>query len=119
MRITINENEKDQISSQHEEIDRSLFNILLRRINTKEKNFSTYWLGDKPLRVTLYTFEGFPGFGFTELMSKKDMEKQIIEMLYENDIIEHIYDMDEKDPKRVKIIKTVRNFLKFLLSDEK
>ena len=31
MRIIINENEKGQISSQHEEIDRSLFNFLLRR----------------------------------------------------------------------------------------
>jgi hypothetical protein len=47
------------------------------------------------------------------------MERKIIEMLYENDIIEYLYDMDERDPKRVKIIKTIRKFIKFMLSDQK
>jgi hypothetical protein len=52
-------------------------------------------------------------------MSKKDMEKSIITMLYENDIKDYIYDMDERDPNRVKIVKTVRKFLNFMLSDQK
>jgi hypothetical protein len=38
MKIIINENEKDQISSQHDEIDRSLFNFLLRRLRKNKIN---------------------------------------------------------------------------------
>jgi hypothetical protein len=52
-------------------------------------------------------------------MSKKDMEKSIITMLYENDIKDYIYDMDERNPERVKIVKTIRKFLNFMLSDQK
>jgi hypothetical protein len=52
-------------------------------------------------------------------MSKKDMEKRIITMLYEKDIIDWIYDMDEQNPERVKIVKTIRKFLNFMLSDQK
>ena len=51
--------------------------------------------------------------------NKKEMETKIIEMLYENDIIDYIYDMDERNPERMKIVKTVRNFLNFILKDKK
>jgi hypothetical protein len=47
------------------------------------------------------------------------METKIIEMLCENDIINCIYDMDEQNPERVKIVKTIRKFLNFMLSDQK
>jgi hypothetical protein len=47
------------------------------------------------------------------------METKIIGMLYENDITDYIYDMDEQNPKRVKIVKTVRKFLNFILSEQK
>jgi hypothetical protein len=40
---------------------------------------------------------------------------KIIRMLYEQDIIEYLYDMDEQDPKRIKIIKTIRRFLNHTL----
>jgi hypothetical protein len=48
------------------------------------------------------------------------MEINIIQMLWENDIIDFDpYDLEEQDPKRVKIIKTVRKFLNFMLSGKK
>ena len=47
------------------------------------------------------------------------MENSIVNMLYHNDIIDYIYDMDERDPERVKIIRTIRKFLNFMLSDQK
>lgn len=119
MKIIINENEKDQISSQHEEIDRSLFNFLLRRIKIEKRNLNSNWLDEEPLEVTEYKFEGYPGHGFNNYDSKKSMETKIIGMLYENDITDYIYDMDEQNPKRVKIVKTVRKFLNFILSEQK
>jgi hypothetical protein len=47
------------------------------------------------------------------------METKIIEMLYEKDIIDWVYDMNEQNPERVKIVKTIRKFLNFMLSDQK
>ena len=43
----------------------------------------------------------------------------IISMLYENDISGFLYDMNENDPERKKIIKTIRKFLNFVLADQK
>jgi hypothetical protein len=40
-------------------------------------------------------------------------------MLSENNITDYIYDMDEQNPERVKIVKTIRKFLNFMLSDQK
>lgn len=117
IRSTLNENE--DISSQHEDIDSKLFYFLMRRIKVEEKNLGTDWLGDKPLRVTEYRFEGLPGYGFNSFGNKKDAENKIIEMLYENDVTEYVYDMNERDPKRIKIVKTIRKFLNFILSDQK
>lgn len=117
IKSTLNENE--QISSQHEDIDSKLFYFLMRRLKVIERELGGNWGDIEPLKVKEYRFDGFPGYGFTGYMSKKDMEKSIITMLYENDIKDYIYDMDERDPNRVKIVKTVRKFLNFMLSDQK
>ena len=119
MRNLITENEKQYISSQYDEIDRNLFNFLIRRIKIKKRKLGGNWGDIEPLEVTEYTFEGHPGFGFTSYESKKTMENEIIRMLFENDIINDVYDMDERDPKRIKIVKTIRNFLSFILKDKK
>jgi hypothetical protein len=111
--------ENEQISSQHEDIDSKLFHFLMRRIKIIERELGGNWGDMEPLKVKEYRFEGFPGYGFTGYMSKKDMEKSIITMLYENDIKDYIYDMDERNPERVKIVKTIRKFLNFMLSDQK
>jgi len=116
MKIKLNENEKDQISSQHEEIDSSLFNFLIRRIKTKEKKLGADWGKVEPLIVIEYTFEGLPGWGFNQFRTKKEMESDILNMLWENEIIDiYPYDLDERNPQRVKIVKTIRKFLNFIL----
>ena len=122
MRIKLTENEKDQISSKHEEIDSGLFNFLLRRIQVIEKDLGTDWFGNKPLRVTEYRFNGFPGYGFNSFLSKKDMEYKICEMLIEE--TEFVGDwyygpQNVNNPERQKFIKTIRKFLNFVLSEQK
>jgi hypothetical protein len=121
MKITLNENEKDQISSQYEEINSRLFNFLLRRVKIKERNLGGDY-GDEveSLIVIEYTFQEYPGWGFNSFDTKKKIESSIIDMLWENDVIDfYPYDLDERDPKRVKIIKTIRKFLNFMLSGKK
>jgi len=108
--------ENEQISSQHEDIDSKLFYFLIRRLKVNERKIGDDWGG---LKVKEYKFEGLPGYGFNGYMSKKDMENKIINMLYENDITDYVYDMNEQDPERVKIIRTIRKFLNFMLSDQK
>ena len=98
------------------DIDKKLLNFLLRRVRIEEKDLGTDWFDNKPLRVTEYRFEGWPGYGFNSFGSKKDAENKIIEMLYENDITEYVYNMNERNPERIKIIKTIRHFLNNLLT---
>jgi hypothetical protein len=120
MKIKLNENEKDQISSQYEEIDSRLFNFLLRRIKIREKKLGGDFGNIEPLTAIEYTFEGYPGWGFNNFKSKKDIENSIVDMLWENDIIDFDpYSLEEQDPKRVKIIKTIRKFLNFILFGKK
>jgi hypothetical protein len=112
-RVILSEEEKDDIKSQHDDIDRKLMNFLLRRHKVEERKIGD---DDDGFTVTDYTFEGLPGYGFNSFASKKDMEKKIIDMLYENDVLDNWpYDLDQQDPKRVKTIKTIRKFLDFIL----
>jgi hypothetical protein len=120
MKITLNENEKDQISLQYEEINSRLFNFLLRRVKINERNLGPKFGNIEPLIVIEYTFQEYPGWGFNSFDTKKKIESSIIDMLWENDVIDfYPYDLDERDPKRVIIIKTIRKFLNFMLSGKK
>ena len=100
---------------QLDEIDKKLYNFLLRRVRINDLNIGGYVDDLNPLKVKQYSFEGFPGYGFTSWDSKKNATDKIIRMLYEQDIIDYLYDMVETDPKRVKIIKTIRRFLNHTL----
>ena len=83
MKIVLNEEEKNQISSQHEEIDSRIFNFLMRRIKKEKRKLGSDWDDFKPIEVTEYTFEGLPGFGFNSFYSsKKNIEKRISHLLY-------------------------------------
>ena len=118
MKIILNEDEKNQISSQHEEIDSRIFNFLMRRIKKEKKDLGTDWFDDKKLTVTEYTFEGLPGFGWNSYSTKKQIENKILDMLIESDVIDFWpYELDERDPRRIKIVKTVRKFINFILTD--
>jgi UTP-glucose-1-phosphate uridylyltransferase len=111
-KILITEDEKNNISNQHSEIDGKLMNFLLRRVNVNEKQIGSE---EDPIKFIEVRFTDFSGYGFTNFMSKKDMERSIFTMLYENDVVEDIDEMDERNPERVKIVKTIRQFLNFIL----
>jgi hypothetical protein len=120
MKITLNENEKDQISSQYEEINSRLFNFLLRRVKIKERNLGGYIDDSNPMKIKEYSFESLPGYGFNTFHTKREMERFIVDMLWEEGIINiYPYSKNEQDPERVKIIKTIRKFLNFMLSGKK
>ena len=111
-KVLISEEEKNEISNSYDDIDRKLMNLLLRRVSVNETK-----IGDDeyPINIIEIRFANFPGYGFTTFISKKEMERSIFTMLYENDIVEDIDEMDERNPERVKIVKTIRQFLNFIL----
>jgi hypothetical protein len=115
--IKISEQEENQISSQHDNIDRKLFNFLFRRIEVKEKEIGSRFEELEPIKVIEYTFKDLPGYGFNNFYSKKDMVNSILKMLLENDLVEDdIFDIkNEIDKNRQKIIQTIRKFLNFII----
>ena len=89
----------------------------MRRIKVEEREIGTDLEEIEPLKVTVYKFEGYPGYGFNIWATKKRMEKQIIDMLYENDIIDYWpFELELQDPRRIKLFKTIRKFLNFILT---
>ena len=120
MRIIITENEKNQISSKHEEFDSDILFFLMRRIQVNEKSL-TWGLPDsdsKPLKVIEYSFEGFPGYGFNTYQSRPYWTKQILELLEEVNLIPENWpgDLKKENQERQKIIKTVRKFIQTILT---
>ncbi len=71
-----------------------------------------------PLKVIEYTFEGFPGYGFNSYQAKAYWTKQILELLEEAEIIPKNWHGDPrvKNSERQKIIRTVREFIKIILT---
>lgn len=106
---------KQILHEQTQEIDTNILNFLKRRINIQEKSFGYESDDIKPLKVTEYTFEGLPGYGFNSFATKKEMVKRILNMLYEQtDLVDEDFystPMNVRDPKVEKIMRTVRVFL--------
>ena len=111
-KLLITEDEKTDISNQHSEIDMRLMNALLRRVEKIERKIGD---DEHPIDVIEISFRGLSGYGFNSFNNKKEMEKKIIEMLYENNMIDDIFELEENNPERVKIIKTIRAFLNFIM----
>jgi hypothetical protein len=112
-KIVITEEEKDNISNQHDDIDRTLLNFLLRRVEKKERK-----IGDDEysFNVTEISFMDPPGYGFNSFSNRKDMERRIIQMLEENEVADiGRYNTNFLDKNRQKIIKTIRFFLNFIM----
>jgi hypothetical protein len=118
--LIINENEKDDILSQHDNIDPKLYNFLIRRAKVKE-NMIPFNDGEDPLKLIEVSFTGYPGYGFSmSLISKKDMINRIIEFLEDHEIIEKSeVNFNVFDPERQKIVKTIKKFLNFISSIQK
>lgn len=121
MKIIINENEKGQISSKHEEFDPNILFFLMRRIKVEEKklNWSNFETEEEPLKVIEYTFEGFPGYGFNSYRTKKEMINNILSLLVEKtDLIsDDFFELPNQNPEKQKVIKTIRKFLNNVLKN--
>lgn len=112
-KIFLFESEKEEISKKHDDIDRSVLNFLLRRTVVTDKQIGD---DDYPIKFSEVRFEGLPGFGFSTFNNRKEMERNIIEMLEEKEVINlGEYNPSVLDTNRQKIIKTIRYFLNFIL----
>jgi hypothetical protein len=113
-KFILSEEETNDIKSQHEDINRKVMNFLLRRVEKKERIVG---IDDEyTINVVEITFSDLPGYGFNSFSSRKDMERQMLEMLEENGVIDlGEYDTGILDTDRQKLIKTVRSFLSFIM----
>jgi hypothetical protein len=112
-KILITEEENNEISNSYDDIDRKLMTFLLRRVEKKERQ-----IGDDeyPLNVIEISFNGIPGYGFNSFSNRKDMERRIINMLEEEGVTNlGDYNPSTLDTDRQKIIKTIRQFLNFVM----
>ena len=118
MRYRIKENNNDSDSSQNEEFDSRILNFLMRRINVEKRKLGGDFGDFEPLTTIEYTFNGFPGYGFNSYQARSYWTRQIIELLEEGGIIPENWfgDLGGKDPERQKIIRTVRKFIKTILT---
>jgi hypothetical protein len=122
-RIILSEDEKTDLSGKHEEIDRGIMNFLLRRYKVEEKTLpkSTFFDPDDddspPLSWKEVSFEGFPRYGISTYMSRKDMEWRILNMLEDAEKLntDDFRGNQGFNIDRQKKIKTIRAFLNFTL----
>lgn len=114
MKIKLTENEKNQISSQHEEFDSRILNFLMRRINVEKRKLGGDFGDFEPLTTIEYNFNGFPGHGFNSYQNRSYWERRVIELLEEAEIIPQDWagDLKVENPERQKIIRTIRKFIK-------
>lgn len=110
---------KQILHEQTQEIDTKILNFLKRRIRIEKRTIGSNWEELDPIEVTDYIFEGLPGYGFNHFMSKKEMTRRILNMLYEEtDLVDEDFystPMNVRDPKVEKIMRTVRLFLNEIL----
>ena len=122
-RIILTEEEKDELSKKHEDIDRKLMNFLLRRHKVEEKTLprSTFFDPDVddllPLSWKEVHFVDFPRYGLSSYMSRKDMEWRLLNMLEDAEKLntDEFRGNQGFDADRQKTMKTIRAFLNFVL----
>ena len=104
---------KKILKEEFEDIDNKVMNFLLRRYVIKDLN-----LGKEEgfkLDSRLMSFEGLPDYTISSISAKKDRIYTIFNMLYDNNIIDQTEeDVDVYDPYRQKIIRTIKEFLKYV-----
>lgn len=122
-RIVLTEEEKDDLSKKHEDIDRKLMNFLLRRYSVEEKTLpkSTFFDPDDddlpPISWIEVDFVDFPRHGISSYMSRKDMEWRLLNMLEEAEKLNTDDFRGNRgfDADRQKKMRTIRAFLNFVL----
>ena len=117
MRHRLKENTRESNSS-NEEFDPRILNFLMRRIKIEKRKIGGNWGDIEPLTTTEYTFEGFPGYGFIHFQSRSYWTRKILELLEDVEIIPEDWSGNPKveDSERQKIIRTVRKFIKIILT---
>jgi hypothetical protein len=120
-KIVLTEEEKDDLSKKHEEIDRNIMNFLLRRHQVEEKTLPKGIWGDEddlpPLSWKEVHFVDFPSYSLSSYMSRKDMEWKLLNMLEDAEKL-NVDDFRGNrgfDADRQKKMKTIRAFLNFVL----
>jgi len=121
-RIVLTEEEKEDLSKKHEEIDRTLYNFLLRRYKVEEKTLPKggIWADEDnlpPLSWKEVHFVDFPGYSLSSYMSRKDMEWRLLNMLEDAEKLntDEFRGNQGFDPDRQKKMKTIRKFLNLVL----
>ncbi len=120
-KIVLTEEEKDDLSKKHEEIDRTLYNFLLRRYQIEEKTLPKGIWSDEddlpPLSWREVHFVDFPRYSLSSYMSRKEMEWRILNMLEDAEKLNTDEFRGNKgfDPDRQKKMKTIRKFLNLVL----
>ena len=122
-RIILSEDEKNNLSNQHEEIDRMIMNFLLRRHSVEERTLprSTFFDPDDddlpPLSWKEVHFVDFPRSSLSSYMSRKDMEWRLLNMLEDAEKLNTDDFRGNKgfDGDRQKKMKTIRAFLNFIM----
>ena len=101
---------KKILKEETEGIDTNLLNFLKRRFTIEKIE-----LGDEsqPFYITSVSFKvGDDYYGFNSFMSKRQQVRVILDMLYENDMIDlDDYNQNIFDADKQKVIKTVRYFV--------
>lgn len=120
-KIVLTEEEKDNLSKKHEEIDRTLYNFLLRRYQIEEKTLPKGIWSDEddlpPLSWKEVHFVDFPSYSLSSYMSRKEMEWRILNMLEDAEKLntDDFRGNQGFDPNRQKKMKTIRKFLNLVL----
>ena len=97
---------KSVIKEETEEIDQKVMNFLLRRYHKKEIDLDTFKF------KTIYFNVGGDYYSISDFDNKKKQVRVILNMLEENNVIEHVDNFsNENDPYRQKIVRTIKKFL--------
>lgn len=94
------------LKEETEEIDQKAMNFLLRRYEIKEIN-----IGDDINFKEIYFKVGDEYYGVSMWDNKKRQIRIIMNMLEENNIIEPFNNLNELNPERQKIVRTIKKFL--------
>ena len=95
------------LKEETEEIDQKVMNFLLRRYEINELN-----IDDNIKYKEIYFKVGDEYYGVSMWDNKKRQVRVILNMLEENNVIEHVDNFsNENDPYRQKIVRTIKKFL--------
>ena len=113
-KLTITEEEKKEILSKHNDIDKELLTRLMKISNVELRNVFDN------THINIVTFDGYPDYSFNTFLSKKDAISRIVSLVVENDFSDdYTYELfsneNTLDEDRQRLIRTIKRFLRFQL----